>query len=156
MITQHIMVLCSAITRSGTRCKKHARPNGFCGLHAPVDPVPVPVTPLVVAPEIKDLVTQLITRFREVHPKAGWRKLLACVAEAWTKSKPKSTRPMTRYQSFVQENMPELVRMYPGRPQVDRMRLVAQMWRQLKMVPVPDLVAVHAPNRGRKRVSRVP
>ena len=140
------MARCLANTRSGAPCKNPAKPNGdgHCAVHCRVC---APVSADIIA-----LVKALVTRFRALHPTLGWVQLVSCVAQAWQATKPTSTKPLTRYQLYVQENMPEIARMYPKMSSVERMRLIAKMWQELKQMPTPTTAPVRL---GRKRTSRV-
>jgi hypothetical protein len=140
------MARCLANTRSGAPCKNPAKTNGdgHCAVHCRVC--------AQVSSDIQDLVKQLVARFRELHPTLGWVQLVSCIAQAWQETKPKSTKPLTRYQLYVQENMPEITRMYPKMSPKERMRLIAKMWQKLKQVPTPATAPVRL---GRKRTTRV-
>ncbi len=138
------MARCLANTRSGVPCKNPAKTNGdgHCAVHCR--------TTIQVSSDIQDLVQQLVTRFRVLHPTLGWVHLVSCIAQAWQATKPTSTKPLTRYQLYVQENMSEIARMYPKMSPKERMKLIANMWQELKHVPVPP-----GPVRlGRKRATK--
>jgi hypothetical protein len=147
------MARCLANTRSGAPCKNPAKTNGdgHCAVHGRV------CAP--VSADIIELVKQLVTRFRALHPTLGWVQLVSCVAQAWKDTTPKATKPLTRYQLYVQANMPEIARMYPKMPPKERMRLIAKMWQELHQVPtvpVPVVPVVPVPVRlSRKRSTQV-